>query len=60
MFTTRRLVLCGQRDSSGKFLPNFDPLKTEGQGFIEGNSWNYSLYVPHDVGRNDRDDGRQG
>ena len=27
---------------------NFDPLKTEGQGFIEGNAWNYSLYVPHD------------
>jgi predicted alpha-1,2-mannosidase len=37
------------KDSSGKFLLNFDPLKTEGQGFIEGNSWNYSLYVPHDV-----------
>jgi predicted alpha-1,2-mannosidase len=37
------------KDSKGKFLPNFDPLKTEGQGFIEGNAWNYSLYVPHDV-----------
>jgi putative alpha-1,2-mannosidase len=37
------------KDSNGKFLPTFDPLKTEGQGFIEGNSWNYSLYVPHDV-----------
>jgi predicted alpha-1,2-mannosidase len=37
------------KNSSGNFLPNFDPLKTEGQGFIEGNSWNYSLYVPHDV-----------
>jgi predicted alpha-1,2-mannosidase len=36
------------KDSSGRFLPNFDPLKTEGQGFIEGNSWNYSLYVPHE------------
>ena len=34
--------------SDGKFLENFDPLKTEGQGFIEGNSWNYSLYVPHE------------
>jgi putative alpha-1,2-mannosidase len=22
-------------------------LDTHGQGFIEGNSWNYSLYVPH-------------
>jgi len=37
------------KDSNGKFLAKFDPLKTEGQGFIEGNAWNYSLYVPHDV-----------
>ncbi len=36
------------KDSSGNFLPKFDPLKTEGQGFIEGNAWNYSLFVPHD------------
>ena len=34
--------------SDGRFGEKFDPLKTEGQGFIEGNSWNYSLYVPHD------------
>ncbi len=34
--------------SDGKFSADFDPLKTEGQGFIEGNAWNYSLYVPHD------------
>ncbi len=33
--------------SNGKFVAKFDPLKTEGQGFIEGNAWNYSLYVPH-------------
>jgi predicted alpha-1,2-mannosidase len=33
--------------SDGKFGVKFDALKTEGQGFIEGNSWNYSLYVPH-------------
>jgi predicted alpha-1,2-mannosidase len=33
--------------TNGKFGEKFDPLKTEGQGFIEGNSWNYSLYVPH-------------
>ena len=36
--------------SDGKWGENFDPLKTEGQGFIEGNAWNYSLYVPHDPG----------
>src|SRR6476620_1234075 len=34
--------------SNGKFGEKFDPLKTVGQGFIEGNSWNYSLYVPHE------------
>lgn len=35
------------KDSTGKFRPAFDVLDTHGQGFIEGNSWNYSLYVPH-------------
>ena len=34
--------------SDGKFRTGFDPLSTHGQGFIEGNAWNYSLYVPHD------------
>ncbi|MEO6590413.1 MAG: GH92 family glycosyl hydrolase [Pyrinomonadaceae bacterium] len=33
--------------ADGKFVEKFDPLKTEGEGFIEGNAWNYSLYVPH-------------
>ena len=36
------------KTTEGKFYEKFDPLKTEGQGFIEGNAWNYSLYVPHD------------
>ena len=36
------------RLNDGSFGKNFDPLKTEGLGFIEVNSWNYSLYVPHD------------
>jgi predicted alpha-1,2-mannosidase len=34
--------------SDGKFRKEFDVLSTHGQGFIEGNAWNYSLYVPHD------------
>ncbi len=34
--------------SDGTFQTPFDPLSTEKQGFIEGNAWNYSLYVPHD------------
>ncbi|MCT4587150.1 MAG: GH92 family glycosyl hydrolase [Carboxylicivirga sp.] len=33
----------------GSWKKDFDPLETHHQGFIEGNSWNYSLYVPHDV-----------
>jgi len=31
---------------NGTFKKEFDPLDTHGQGFIEGNAWNYSLYVP--------------
>lgn len=34
------------RMSDGTFRKEFDVLKTDGQGFIEGNTWNYSLYVP--------------
>jgi predicted alpha-1,2-mannosidase len=33
--------------SDGKFRKKFDALQTHDQGFIEGNAWNYSLYVPH-------------
>lgn len=36
------------RLEDGTFRKNFDVLETDGQGFIEGNAWNYSLYVPHD------------
>lgn len=37
------------RRADGEWREAFDPLDTHGQGFIEGNSWNYSFYVPHDV-----------
>jgi predicted alpha-1,2-mannosidase len=37
--------------SDGSWKTPFDPLNTHGQGFIEGNAWNYSLYVPHDIPR---------
>lgn len=33
----------------GSFKPDFDVLQTHGEGFIEGNSWNFSFHVPHDV-----------
>jgi len=31
----------------GTFRREFDTMATHGQGFIEGNAWTYSLYVPH-------------
>ena len=35
--------------SDGNFKKEFDPLDTHGQGFIEGNAWNYGLYVPQNI-----------
>lgn len=37
------------RYSDGSFKKDFDVLQTYGEGFIEGNSWNFSFHVPHDV-----------
>ena len=37
------------RNADGTWKTPFDPLKTHGEGFIEGNSWNYSFYIPQDV-----------
>jgi predicted alpha-1,2-mannosidase len=37
------------KKSDGTWKSPFDPLTTIGQGFIEGNSWNYSFFVPHDI-----------
>ncbi|HTL09142.1 MAG TPA: GH92 family glycosyl hydrolase [Chitinophagaceae bacterium] len=40
------------KDSSGKFIEPFDPLRSEhgfdGQ-YIEGNAWQHSFFVPHDI-----------
>ena len=35
------------RDSAGEWMEDFDPFS--GLHFIEGNGWQYSWYVPHDV-----------
>ncbi len=35
------------RLENGTFKKEFDLLETHGQGFIEGNSWNFSFFVPH-------------
>jgi len=37
------------RYRNGSFKKEFDVLQTHGEGFIEGNSWNFSFHVPHDV-----------
>ena len=37
--------------ADGNWRKEFDPLDTNGQGFIEGNAWNYGLYVPHEVNK---------
>lgn len=37
------------RNSNGEWKKDFSLLGTHDEGFIEGNSWNYSFYVPHDV-----------
>lgn len=38
------------RLSDGSFKKQFDAMRTIDEGFIEGNAWNYSLYVPQDPG----------
>ena len=35
------------KDSTGMWLKNYNPFS--GQYLVEGNGWQYSLYVPHDV-----------
>lgn len=37
------------RYRNGEFKKDLDPYQTYGEGFIEGNSWNFSFHVPHDV-----------
>ncbi len=37
------------RMSDGSWKAPFSLFDTEGEGFVEGNSWVYSFYVPHDV-----------
>jgi len=44
-----KLQFVRARMSDGSWKTPFSLLDTHGQGFIEGNSWNYSFYVPHDV-----------
>ena len=36
------------KKADGKFIDNFNPLQVW-RGFQEGNAWQYTFYVPHDV-----------
>ncbi|MBR0500388.1 MAG: GH92 family glycosyl hydrolase [Bacteroidales bacterium] len=36
------------RFRDGSFKKDLDPYQTSGEGFIEGNSWNFSFHVPQD------------
>lgn len=36
------------RLKNSEWREGFDPMDTHGQGFIEGNAFNYGLYVPHE------------
>lgn len=35
------------KNSDGKFIKEFNEWSPVQRGYIEGNAWNYSLYVPH-------------
>lgn len=35
------------KDSSGQWMKDYDPFS--GKYFVEGNGWQYSLYVPHNI-----------
>lgn len=43
------LGLACPKYKDGTWKKDFSPLQTYGEGFIEGNSANYSFHVPHDV-----------
>ena len=45
----RELGFARPRYTDGSFKKEFDVLQTHGEGFIEGNSWNFSFHVPFDV-----------
>ena len=36
------------KDENGRFIDNFNPIQPW-RGFQEGNAWQYTFYVPHDV-----------
>ncbi len=45
----REIGYARPRLKDGSFKKDFDVMNTSGEGFIEGNSMNFSFHVPHDV-----------
>lgn len=45
----KRIGFMRPKLSNGTWKEPFNTMDTHGQGFIEGNAWNYGLYVPHQV-----------
>lgn len=43
-----KLNLIRPKLANGEFISNFDPMQVW-RGFQEGNAWQYTFYVPHDV-----------
>jgi len=39
------------RETTGRWMPDFDPLNSahRSNGYTEGNAWQYSWFVPHDI-----------
>lgn len=44
-----KLGFASPRFENGQFKKDLDPYQTYNEGFIEGNSWNFSFMAPHDV-----------
>lgn len=44
-----KIGFASPRYKNGQFKADLDPYQTYNEGFIEGNSWNFSFHVPHDV-----------
>lgn len=44
-----KIKFASPRYENGLFKNDLDPYQTYNEGFIEGNSWNFSFMAPHDV-----------
>lgn len=44
-----KIGFASPRYTDGKFKADLDPYQTYNEGFIEGNSWNFSFQAPQDV-----------